>query len=513
MRTQSSYVTLAITAAALASLAGCVAEPTAPVSDPTVIPAAVAGAQHATQQVVASGTGWRMVRLSGVATAEDGTSRMVDQELLVADSAAALEGAPISRLVKGQIDGMVSTLPASDRQGQIVVNMDAARQVEGQVTPQLLGCESVERTWRRSLVKKTSYSHSQPNVAGIFQGTFTFSGSAKDSVGAAVTMRVYRTWIPIAGCIPFFSTLRAVRLSGRADLTGRAIVNANFYGEWHPSKTVVSPVLFDAIVLIGDLPVWLTVEIPIEIGIDASARVKLDADASAEAHGSFDVTCKSGTCGTTRSANWLATNNKSPTFDVSGRVSPWAQVSAKLSLYKGVTSGKVGLRATVKNHLWAYAGNACGDGNGDGTNEWVQARTLDSRLGLELRVTMGLFGVAAGDWSWRLGDDYFIGFYDLIGSTAMDPIFFARPGVGTSNVFLGRMRPCWPYLDPMTYRFAWGDGTPNNTLSFPPMALFNLQHGFPKRGVTYPVTLTATKDGAGRVINRSVTRSITIPTI
>ncbi len=513
MRTQSSYFTLAITAAALASLAGCVAEPTAPVSDPTAIPAAVAGAQQATQQVVASGTGWRMVRLSGVATAEDGTARMVDQDVLVADSVAALEGAPISKLVKGQIDGMVTSLPASDRQGQIMVNMDAARQVEGQVTPQLLGCESVDRTWRRGLVKQASFSYTQPNVAGYFQGTFTLSGSARDSVAAAVTMRVYRTWIPIAGCIPFFSTLRAVGLSGGAHLTGRANVNADFYREWHQSRTVVSPVLFDAIVLIGDLPVWLTVEMPIDVGIDASARLKLNADASAEAGGSFVVSCRSGTCSTTKSASWSAKNNKVPTFDVSGRVSPWAQVSAKLSLYKGVSSGKVGLRATVRNHLWTYAGNACGDANGDGINESVQAKTLDSRVGLDLRVTMGFFGVSAGDWSWRLGDDYFIGFYDLIGSTAMDPIFFARPGVGTSYVFWGRMRPCWPYLDPMTYRLAWGDGTPNNALSFPPMALFNIQHGFPKRGVTYPVTLTATKDGAGRVLNRSVTRSITIPTI
>lgn len=513
MRRQSSRFTIAIAAASLASLAGCVAEPTAPVSAPTAIPAAVAGAQQATQQVVASGTGWRMVHLSGVATADDGTARMVDQDLLVADSVAALEGAPISKLAKGQIDGMVSTLPVSDRQGQIVVNMDAVRQAEGQITPQLLGCESVERTWRRSLVRRTSYSHSQANVAGVFQGTFTLSGSAKDSVGASVTMRVYRTYVPFAGCIPFFSTLRAVRLGGGADLTGRAIVNANFYGEWHASRTVVSPVLFDAIVLIGDLPVWLTVEIPIEVGIDAGGRVKVDADASAEAHGRFDVTCASGTCVSTKSANWSAKNNKSPNFDLSARVSPWAQVSAKLSLFKGVSSGKVGVRATFKNHLWAYAGNSCGDGDGDGTNEWVQAKTVDARLGLELRTSMAFFGVAAGEWSARIGDDYFIGFYDLIGSTAMDPIFFARPGVGTSNVFWGRMRPCWPYLDPMTYRLAWGDGTPNNTLSFPPLALFNIQHGFPKRGVTYPVTLTATKDGAGRVINRSVTRSITIPTI
>lgn len=513
MRGLSSRFTIAITAAALASLAGCVAEPTAPASDPTAIPAAVAGAQQATQQVVASGTGWQIVHLSGVATADDGTARMVDQDLLVADSAAALEGAPISKLARGQIDGMISTLPASDRQGQIVVNMDAVRQAEGQITPQLLGCESVERTWRRSLVRRTSYSHSQANVAGVFQGTFTLSGSAKDSVGAAVTMRVYRTYVPFAGCIPFFSTLRAVRLGGGADLTGRAIVNANFYGEWHASRTVVSPVLFDAIVLIGDLPVWLTVEIPIEVGIDAGGRVKVDVDASAEAHGRFDVTCKSGTCVPTKSANWSAKNNKTPSFDASGRVSPWAQVSAKLSLYKGVSSGKVGVRATFKNHLWAYAGNSCGDGNGDGINEWVQAKTVDARLGLELRTSVAFFGVAAGEWSARIGDDYFIGFYDLIGSTAMDPIFIPTTGVGTTYAFRGRMRPCWPYPDPVTYRFAWGDGSPNSFLLFPPMALFTMQHGFPKRGVTYPVTLTATKDGAGRMLNRSATRSITIPTI
>ena len=82
--------------------------------------------------------------------------------------------------------------------------------------------------------------------------------------------------------------------------------------------------------------------------------------------------------------------------------------------------------------------------------------------------------------------------------------FYVAGASGTSYSFKGRMRPCWPYAQTMTYGIAWGDGSSLADMGYAPSTLFAREHVFPKVGVTYQVKLTAMKDAAGRVLNRSV---------
>lgn len=511
MKTLSRFSSTAITSLALATLAGCVGEPTAPVRDAASAPdastpAAAIGADQATQQVVASGTGWRVLHLSGAAPAANGITRMVNEDILVADSLAALEEAPISALAKSEVKSSFARLPASEQRGPIIVSMAAAQQLKAApATARWPECEIGTSKWSETFTTRKNVSYTQYSVPGSFVGAAAFAGSASPTVSASATFNIFHTGVwPL--CVPIAATVKSLRLSGGVNVSGSADIKGAFQKEWRTSLTIISPQIYAGVVFISVFPVLVTVEIPIDVGIDGNAKVKFDGKATAEAHGDFDMTCVSGKCSTTRNTatttRW--TNNRLPTFDARATISPWVQGSVKLALYLGVVSGQVGLRTTLKNDVWSYSGNTCGDANNDGTPEQVQARTLDARLGLNLVASAAFVGVKVGNWSWRVRDDYFVGFYDLIGSTAMDPMFYVAGASGTSYSFKGRMRPCWPYAQTMTYGIAWGDGSSLADMGYAPSTLFAREHVFPKVGVTYQVKLTAMKDAAGRVLNRSV---------
>src|SRR5262249_23559823 len=161
---------------------------------------------------------------------------------------------------------------------------------------------------------------------------------------------------------------------GQADVVADASANASFHDQWHASKTVVEPTIYDDWVSIAGLPVKITITVPIEAGIDASAQLVVDTDQHVEGHGSFNVICTSSSCDGSKNATISFQNNKEASltdFNAHAHVDPWAQASVKLALYEGVATGQLGLRATLDADFWAYAGNACGDGNHDGTNEYV----------------------------------------------------------------------------------------------------------------------------------------------
>ena len=88
--------------------------------------------------------------------------------------------------------------------------------------------------------------------------------------------------------------------------------------------------------------------------------------------------------------------------------------------------------------------------------------------------------------------------------TALDPIFTAEL---TSNLLQtrmhGRMRPCWPYADAVTYRVTWSDGAVT-TFTGSPTVLFTQDHQFASYGVK-AVKLEALHDAAGRDLTGATT--------
>jgi hypothetical protein len=535
MKTTSCLLLTTLGAFSLSILGGCAVDPGAPdgASEDTsglTTTSTAAGttavanddvyamrAGQPTQQLVASGAGWQQLHVTGsvLNEADDGTASNVDQELVVVDSPAALASAPIPATAKQQIQSQLAALPAAERDGTIIVNMAAARQIEIQATqPQnnvayfWPSCDDVDKTWTKSFSKSKTFSYAQADETGSFQGNVNIAGSANGQVTASVTVRLDKKWIPIAGCTTFWGHVKRAQLTGRADVTGSAVVNGKFQKEWHESKNVANPTIYDDWVSIGGLPVKVKVTLPIDVGIDASAQVDFHADVGVEGHGTFDVTCTSSSCSATKNATWSWKDNKAPTLGLSARakVSPWVQPNVKLDLYYGAATGQIGLRATLNNDLWAYFGNTCGDSNNDGSPEWVQAATLDARLALDLKAKVGFFG-STKDWSWNLVD-YHVGFFDLIGSTAMDPIFYVSKRSGTSYTFSGRMRPCWPYTQAMKYRIDWSDGSSTEEVSSAPGTLFTKTHNFTGMFVSHPVKVTAVVDTAGHDPNRTTTRSV-----
>jgi hypothetical protein len=470
------------------------------------------------QQLVASGTDWQRLLVSGsvLTEADDGTVQTVNEDLLVLSSPTAVSSAPIPAMLKPEIEATIASLPANEQAGAIIVNLGAVKSYEAEMqkakTQGVMylwpSCNDVDKVWTKTFTKGTSFNYTQSDETGSFQGNIALSGSASGSVTANVTLRLDKKWIPLAGCTTFWGYVKRAQLTGVADVTGRAKAAGKFEKEWHKSKTVIEPTIYDDWVSIGGLPVKVKVTLPIEAGIDASARVDFDADVGVTGHGSFDVSCTSSSCSATKSATWNWADNKVPTLGLNARakISPWVQPNVKLDLYYGAASGKIGLRATLNNDLWGYYGNTCGDANGDGVNEWVSAATLDARLALDLRARVALFG-AGKDFAWNLAD-YHVGFFDLIGSSAMDPIWQVASSNGTSYTMKGRMRPCWPYTQTMRYVVDWGDGSAPETVNAAPGTFFTKSHTFPSYVKTYATKSTAVVDTAGHDPNRTTTRSV-----
>ena len=146
-------------------------------------------------------------------------------------------------------------------------------------------------------------------------------------------------------------------------------------------------------------------------------------------------------------------------------------------------------------------------------------------MDLDLTAKLYVVGILDKKWSWGIGR-WHVGFWDLLpgGSSALKPIFYRKtyaPGTVVYDpnttpgglTFQGRMRPCWPYTNNMTYKLDFKDGTVSN-FTLKPYTLFTASYAF-SGAVPYKITLTAQKDAHNRSINKStdaVTSSTWRPT-
>jgi hypothetical protein len=334
------------------------------------------------------------------------------------------------------------------------------------------------------------------------------SGSADAAVDTRINLTLNQVWLPLAGCTTYWGHFDAAAVVGKADAVADAKVNGSFHQAWHASTTVVEPTFYDDWISVAGLPVKLTVTMPIDAGIDADAKIDVNASTHIGAHGNFAIACTSDGCDGLKSATLDFGQNQTPQIglNVRAHVSPWAQASVKLSLYDGLAAGQVGARATLASDFWAYYGNTCGDADGDGVSELVQAATLDAKVLVDLRASASFFGLSQ-DWSWNLVTSH-VGFWTLGSATALDPIFYASRAPSGAVTMRGRMRPCWPYTDSMHYTIDWNDGSAQSAFDAAPATLLSAPHSFPVNH-TYAVTLTAVGDAAGRGVHHAATRSVT----
>src|SRR6185436_9070907 len=222
--------------------------------------------------------------------------------------------------------------------------------------------------------------------------------------------------------------------------------------EWQIAK----PHLFYYSFFIGPIPVTGGFNLPITAGLELNASITASVtyNGGGNASGYFDYVCTLDACNGYSSFNSTTLPVSQPlTGGVAGRIEPsiYAQVAVRGYLYsEGFAYAQVGLRPYLHGDLWGYYGNNCGDAEGDGLFETVDALTFD--LDWQIWVTAQADTFLTKEKRWKLWDIFgrrHIAFWDLIGSSALEPQLWgpASVPVNSSQLYTLKMRPCWPYGD------------------------------------------------------------------
>ncbi len=472
-------------------------------------------------QQTSAGAGWRVLHVAGnLPDAKSGALGAVDDDIIVLESKEAIATAPLGPKTRAQLaatsalratKAAPALAAATDEAMFTVVRKKSMDQFES--PPPGVSffsiCDDYDSQYTRSMSVDRSYAYHKGDESGSFTGAFDVN--ARIQGNASATIQYHAKTSVFAGCNAVWIDFKKAIVQGTADLTASGKVDAQFHEEWHYSKTIAEPTVLDQWFTIGVVPVHLRLMVPVEAGVDADAKATLHANASVVGHGAFDVACSSSNCTGSKSA-WIAVNsNDAPTFEATARakVTPWAQGSLKAVLFDETIGGygQVGVRASLPTDLWAYAGNLCGDGDGNGVNETVTGATLDMAVKIDVVAKAGAFGGTIGPWTWNVANQHLF-FHSFGDGAAVDPIFTAELTQDLLQTRMhGRMRPCWPYTDAVTYRVTWNDGTAS-TFTSSPSSLFTQDHDFSSYGLK-AIKLEALHDAAGRdLTGATTTRSV-----
>lgn len=538
-------------------LSGATRLPTAPTGPtytndltPAYVEAAAVDPSAPNVQQTSAGNGWRVMHVVGnVPDSKTGILEAVDDDIIILESKEAIDSAPLGPKTRAELKqastlrasktvvaapatlpttkGTATTgaavdvdtldmklgVPAEEPSLFTVVHKKNMDLVENPPAPPegvsyFSFCDNYNGEYTKSLSVDRTYAYHKGDETGAFTGNFDVNARIQGNASATIKYRA-KTSV-IVGCKAVWIDFKQAVVQGTADLTATGKVDAQFHKEWHYKKTIANPTVYDNWFVIGVVPVHLRIMVPVEAGLDADAKATLKANAKVVGHGAFNVTCGSSSCSGSKSATLQFDENEPPTFEAQLRVkvTPWAQASLKAVLFDETIGGygQVGVRASLPTDLWAYAGNTCGDGNGDGTSEVVTAGTLDMSAKIDIVAKAGAFGADIGPWSWNVVNKHLM-FKSFGEGSALDPIFTSEySGVAKRARMHGRMRPCWPYSDAITYRITWSDGSISN-FTGAPSAVFTQEHDFASYGVK-PVKLEAVRDAAGRDLGGENTREI-----
>jgi len=427
----------------------------------------------ATITTVAVGSGWR--KLSATGTMQDAVTgayhTVTNDEVFVVTGTTGINSVPLPAVIRGQLSSDLQLSLASGEiksadQAVYFVHKATAEQVAAGTLQQApvakpgmktyALCGDYNKTLQKtvSFDKPVTYSHTS-NTSG-FSGELSLDGRIKGMATGKVKVRIKRSW-----CVPYWAKLINMQFSGNLDARARLTAKGSFSKQWSWHNEVAKFHVGSFSTFVGPLWVHIGLNVPVDLGLDASAKATADLDGTVTATGSFDAICNGDGCTTSKSFTHGFAENHPPTFNLTGRVkvTPWIQGSVRTYLYsESVAYGQVGVKAALDGDLWFYSGNGCGDADDDGVNETVSALTLDADLDLDLTAKLYVIGLVDKHWSWGIGR-WHVGFWDLMpgGSSALEPIFYRKtyasgavvydPSTPGGLTFMGRMRPCWPYTN------------------------------------------------------------------
>ncbi len=361
------------------------------------------------------------------------------------------------------------------------------------------------------------------DLGGGFTGSYQVQLPFQTAGSASLKYRVKKF-----ACVPYKFRFKSVNAQGTAALSGTASLSASasLGYTWEHEQLVFNPKIASVTFWVGVIPVWVDFYLPTYVGVkldaEVSASVSLDADFGAS--GSFEYTCTSDDC--------CGDESFQDHFDTQGLSSSLeaeigAQVSARVGVKAAVWNnplvgslfyGEAGVKGFVGADVWGYYGNACGDGDGDGHNETVEALVADAEAGFDW--VFGIGGALSPEREWtRPAARWQLGYWDLLGdggSTALSPMLIGPSTVeaGQTATYTAKMRPCYPYTDAVNLNMGPGQwiGTPQITKPKSSNASQNstqLSRAFSQGGVE-TLSLTATTDAKGRELGTLTERALNV---
>jgi len=494
--------------------------------------AAAPGSSPFTSSVFVQGNDWVGMRVQGYAVDDGG--QYFNEDVLVIRGQTGLGDSPLPLGVKYDLaidlDGdtaffvnsaIVNEIFLSEQQGALTPALQAIAEPADPEPKGLTASKVFGRCSTRPFDRTKTFNLNAPIYdVSSSQAGFTGTLSVNVNVQGTGTGEVHLTlkrYALFGVCIPYGAVFKSARAYGTASVNYGATLSGTLSYAHSWEKEVAKPFLFSLNFAIGPVPVHIGFNLPITLGLDFEASVagSVSYNGSQNAMGSFDYFCSLNGCnGTSYFAQSGPPSSQPFTGSVSGRLKPtlWAQAGVRAFLYdEWVAYMQLGVRPYLYGDLWGYYGNNCGDADQDGTYETVRALTFDLDWKLYITAQAAAFGGQPKKWDdlWHTNRSH-IRFWDLIGSSALQPMFSGPEYVLANSLeqYSGKMRPCWPYEDNITYLLDWGDGS---TLGFSasPLAWTGSLHSWPQPGVV-GIGLTAQRDEHGRVLNASTPRTVTV---
>jgi hypothetical protein len=502
-----------------------------------------------TQTVLQVGDGWQLVQTDGVI--EVGRVPYSERVFMI-DGARGLADVPLPQVLKDELindlaggaEGETVSFSISQR----IADEVALSEAQGAPTDALIALAEADdggldmfrdksmpmakgSCGDRDIVKSKHFNVSAPlnsnyTIGGGFSGTVALTGTANADADGEIKITLKRAKIWFL-CIPYGVKFRHARVWGTVLVDQGATVSGTInYANPHAREWLIAkPHLFSIDFMAGPIPVHIGFNLPITAGFDeggitGSVTGSVTYSGQRSLSGYLDYYCTPSECNGYSNIDTTGLGSQTITAGISGRFQPnvYAQVAIRGYLYgEGFAYAQVGVRPYLRGDLWGYYGNNCGDANGDGYFETVDALTFD--LDWQLYITAQADTFLTNEWRRNLWSSprWHIRFWDLLGggtgSDALSPMLIgpALVPVNTQQTYGAKMRSCWPYSDAVDYTLAWGDGG-TQALNGPAATVTNATHTWTTTS-TPQLALTALRDAHGRQLNKTTWRPVQVTAV
>lgn len=420
-------------------------------------------------ELLQEGKGWQRVKISD----PEGRASVPDEEIFIV-TAEGIDHLPVTQAQKDELRddfGLTGTPQPSDEAATEVIVMHKliAEYVEtGELPPGYEGYAETEGTkgcfgWNdKEKTENWSFSEwTQQRDFDLFGGSVDGNFSVNIPFDGQATLNLkYR--VKKFACAPYKFKFKEARIFGDASLAGDSDLEAQvtLTGQWSKEWQLINPHIGRISFWVGPIPVWIDFNLPVHAGLELETALTgtIGVNTDMSAAGSFDYTCNTSSCsGWNTFDDQFSTNAVTGSVEVDIKGRAHARVMVRAEVYDdSVIYVQAGAKGFVEADLWGYYGNDCGDGDGDGQNETVEALVVDAFAGYD--IVYGIGGALLPDRDWTsTGDRFPLGWWDLLGSggsTALAPMVHG-PGsvlVGQPQQYTVKMRPCYPYPDRVNLR-------------------------------------------------------------